>query len=158
MSLSISTTRGIGHAATGRAQILQPFTRVAGAESATCSVTAVTSNGEGKAFDRSCHSLFVVKWVDGPVAAAWGALAAARVYGISKTGVDGTPVRVFRKVLPHDRAVTATIPVPGTHAPCGDGYEIAQVLAWVAARRGNIAQRLQWRAEIRELMAQLVNV
>ena len=41
------------------------------------------------------------KWVDGPVAAAWGPLAAARVYGISTAGIDGRPVQPFKRVAPH---------------------------------------------------------
>jgi hypothetical protein len=41
------------------------------------------------------------KWVDGPVAGAWGPLAAAGVYGISTTGVDGRPVQPFKKAAPH---------------------------------------------------------
>jgi hypothetical protein len=40
--------------------------------------------------------------------------------------------------------------------PVFDRYEIAQVLAWVAAQRGNVAQRLQWRGQIRILMSHLV--
>lgn len=98
----------------------------------------------------------LAKWVDGPVADSWGPLAAARVYGISTTGCDGKPVGSFKKVQPHEWSLAKGGPVPGTHAPCGDGYEIAQVLAWVAAQRGDVAQRLQWRGQIRALMAHLV--
>lgn len=96
------------------------------------------------------------KWVDGPVAAAWGPLAAARVYGISTTGVDGPPVPPFKKVEPHRWQLTKGQPVPGTHAPCEDGFEIAQVLAWVAAQRANVAERLRWRGQIRGLMSHLL--
>ena len=96
------------------------------------------------------------KWVDGPVADAWGPLAAARVYGISTTGVDGRPAQRFKGAVPHRWQLTEGLKVPGTDAPCDDGYEIAQVLAWVAAQRGNVAQRLQWRGQIRTLMSHLV--
>jgi hypothetical protein len=102
------------------------------------------------------HRSDLEKWVDGPVADAWGPLAAARVYGISTTGVDGRPVQPFRRVAPHRWQRTEGPQVPGTHAPCGDGYEIAQVLAWVAAQRADVAQRLRWREQIRGLMSDLL--
>ena len=97
----------------------------------------------------------LMKWVDGPVADAWGPLAAARVYGIAATGNDGRPIPPRRKAPPHAWILSDGETVPGTHAPCGDAYEIAQVLAWIAASRGNIAQRLDWRAQIRPLMSWL---
>ena len=97
----------------------------------------------------------LMKWVDGPVADAWGPLAAARAYAIAATGNDGQPIPPQRKAPPHAWSLTNGQPVPGTHAPCGDAYELAQVLAWIAANRGNIAQRLDWRAQIRPLMSWL---
>jgi hypothetical protein len=96
------------------------------------------------------------KWVDGPVADTWGPLAAARVYGISMTGTDGRPVPPFKKVAPHRWQQTEGLQVPGTHAPCEDGYEIAQVLAWVAAQRADVTERLRWRGQIRSLMSHLL--
>ena len=95
-------------------------------------------------------------WVDGPVADSWGPLAAARVHSISTTGFDGKPVRPLRPGPPHTWVLTRGGPVPGTDASRRDGYEIAQVLAWVAAQRGDVAQRLQWRGQIRTLMSHLV--
>jgi hypothetical protein len=98
----------------------------------------------------------LVRWVDGPVAESWGPLAAARIYAIATTGLDGTPVRRTRNAPPHRWSLTDGVAVPGTDAPCEDGYAIAQALAWVAARRSDVAQRLQSRAEIRALMSRLV--
>ena len=54
------------------------------------------------------------KWVDGPVAGTWGPLAAARVYGISTTGVDSRPRQPFRKAAPHRWQLTEGLTVPGT--------------------------------------------
>ena len=95
------------------------------------------------------------KWVDGPLAEAWGPLAAARVHGIATTGLDGKPVPPWRMAKPHTWSVWDGQPVPGTSAPCGDAYQLAQVLSWVASRRRNVAQRLQWRGQIQTLMADL---
>ena len=94
--------------------------------------------------------------MDGPVAAAWGPLAAARVFGISTTGVDGAPVQPFKKLPPHRWQLSDGVQVPGTHAPCEDGYEIAQVLAWVAAQRANVAEQLRWRGQIHGLLSHLL--
>src|SRR5436190_3656471 len=98
------------------------------------------------------------EWVDGPVAEAWGPLAAARVHGIALTGLDGTPVPPWKRAKPHtwSLALLDGQPVPGTTAPCADAYQMAQVLSWVASRRRNVAQRLQWRSQIHSLMGNLL--
>jgi len=98
----------------------------------------------------------LTKWVDGPVADAWGPLAAARVYAIATTGMDGRPLPPRRMAPPHAWMLANGEAVPGTHAPAADGYELAQILAWIAARRGNVAQRLAWRGQIQQLMSWLV--
>ena len=94
-------------------------------------------------------------WVDGPVARAWGAFAAARVHAIATTGLDGEPSRTPKGVPPHAREILHPQPVPGAQAPCTDGYGLAQTLAWVAARRTDVAERVEWRGDIPKLMAQL---
>jgi hypothetical protein len=98
----------------------------------------------------------LVKWVDGPVADAWGPLAAARVHGIATTGKDGKPMPPRPGAAPHAWLLADGKPVPGTEAPCADAYDLAQILAWIAARRGNVAQRLEWRGQIQRLMSWLV--
>lgn len=95
-------------------------------------------------------------WVDGPVTQAWGPLAAARVHGIATTGLDGKPVPPWRTAKPHTWSLTDGQAVPGTVAPCNDAYQVAQALSWVASRRRDVGQRLQWRGQIQGLMADLV--
>ena len=90
-------------------------------------------------------------WVDGAVADAWEPSTASRVFGIATSGQDGRPQRLPR-AAPHARPLEATISVPGTKAPCQDGYAVAQVLAWVASQRRNVAERFTWRAQIPALM------
>jgi len=94
-------------------------------------------------------------WVDGPVAKEWGAFAAARVHAIATTGLDGEPSRTPKGAPPHARGILHPKPVPGTEAPCKDRYGLAQALAWVAARRREVAERVAWRGQIPELLAQL---
>jgi hypothetical protein len=90
------------------------------------------------------------------VVEAWGPLAAARVHGIATTGLDGMPAPPWKRARPHTWSMQDGQPVPGTAAPCRDAYQLVQVLSWVASRRRNLAQRLQWRGQIRTLMADLV--
>lgn len=97
----------------------------------------------------------LAQFVDEPVARAWGPTAAARVYAIATTGHDGAPAARAR-TAPHNWPVVNGDPVPGSTPPCADAYQVAQVLAWVAAQRHNVAQRLEWRAQIRDLMSNLV--
>ena len=94
-------------------------------------------------------------WVDGPVANAWGAFAAARVHAIATTGLDGEPSQTPRGAPPHARGILNPRPVPGAEGPCTDGYGLAQALAWVAARRNDVAERVAWRSDIPNLLAQL---
>ena len=74
-------------------------------------------------------------WVNGPVASAWGAFAAARVHEIVTTGLDGEPSRTPRGVPPHAREILHRRPVPGAEPPRPDRYGLAHALAWMAARR-----------------------
>ena len=99
----------------------------------------------------------LVKFADDQVAPAWGPMAAARVYAISTTGLDGMPRPHRRLAPPHTWSIAhgQGYSVPGTAAPCTDAYQVAQVLAWIASRRVNVAQRLQWRDGIRDLMSSL---
>lgn len=104
----------------------------------------------------SCVSADALRtWVDGPVANAWGAFAAARVHAIATTGLDGEPSRTPRGAPPHAREILYPQPVPGAEAPRTDSYGLAQALAWVAARRHEVAERVAWRGQIPELLAQL---
>jgi hypothetical protein len=94
-------------------------------------------------------------FVNGAVATAWGPMAAARVYAISTTGLDGRPTPPRKRSPPHSWILTQGHAVPGTNAPCTDAYQVGQVLAWIASRRSNVAKRLEWRDDIRELMCRL---
>ena len=94
-------------------------------------------------------------WVDGPVATTWGPFAAARVHAIATRGVDGEPSRTPKGAPPHARDIVNPTPVPGAEAPCRNSYGLAQALAWVAARRNEVAERVAWRGEIPALIAQV---
>ena len=95
-------------------------------------------------------------WVDGPVAKTWRPFAATRVHSIVRTGLDGEPSRRPKGTPPHAREIESPKPVPGADAPSDNAYGILQALAWVAARRKEVAEQTKWRAQIPELMDQLL--
>ena len=43
----------------------------------------------------------------------------------------------------------------GVEVPCTDGYGLTQALAWVAARRNEVAEQVAWRGEIPKLLTRL---
>ena len=95
------------------------------------------------------------RWVDGPVAMMWGPFAATRVHNIVISGFDGQPNRTPKGAPPHARGMANLKIVPGADAPCENAYGLAQALAWVAARRKEVAEQTAWRAQIPALMEQL---
>lgn len=91
----------------------------------------------------------LVPWIDGPVAAAWGALAAGRVYCIARTGYDATPLCRFEKVRPHEREFgDPAVRVPGAPERSRTIFDVVQALSWVASSRNDFQQRIDWRAQI----------
>lgn len=95
-------------------------------------------------------------WVDGPVAKTWGPFAATRVHSIVTTCLDGEPSRRPKSTPPHAREIENARPVPGADGPADSAYGILQALAWVAARRKEVAEQTKWRAQIPGLMDQLL--
>ena len=77
------------------------------------------------------------------------------MHAIATMGLDGEPSRIPKGAPPHTRHIVRPIRVPGAEAPGRNSYGLGQALAWVAARRNEVAERLAWRGEIPELMAQL---
>jgi hypothetical protein len=96
-------------------------------------------------------------WVDGPVANTWGPFAATRVHSIVRTGFDGEPSRRPKGTPPHAREIENPTRVPGAAAPGDNAYGILQALAWVAARRKEVAEQTAWRGQIPELMDELLD-
>jgi Domain of unknown function (DUF932) len=109
----------------------------------------------GELINRRVDPDAVRAWVDRVVHDAWGPFAAARVHSIATRGVDGEPSRTPRNTRPHERTILQPFTVPGAAAPARDAYSITQALAWIAARRPNVAERLAWRQQIPELVSQL---
>ena len=69
---------------------------------------------------------------------------------------SGTRMRMPKGTPPHARELGNPTRVPGADAPSDNAYAILQALAWVAARRKEVAEQTAWRAQIPELMDQLL--
>lgn len=96
------------------------------------------------------------KWIDGPLRAEWGPLAAARVHLICGTGFDGRFANQGEKAPPHGKGMIQTIPVPGAPAKAKNAYYVAQALSWVAKERRDIQDQLEWMVAIPKLMSNLL--
>jgi hypothetical protein len=69
--------------------------------------------------------------------------------------MDGDPDPGERRVPPQFRRILNPTPVPGAQSGSDDAYSVAQALAWVAARRGDVAEQGAGRDRIPELLAHL---
>ena len=94
-------------------------------------------------------------WVDGPLKEAWCFKAAARTRLICNCGVDGEPAESYGKYVPSTMPMKTTSRVPGAPERAESLFDVAQALAWIAKERNEIEERIAWRAEIPDLLAEL---
>src|SRR5712692_649677 len=97
------------------------------------------------------------RWVDGPLAAAWGKKAAARAFHICETGRDAEFEDPFERAEPSVRRMKACGAVPGATAPARNAFAVSQVLSWLAGNRGGLQEQLEWRRQIPGLMKELLS-
>ena len=94
-------------------------------------------------------------WVDEDLAAAWGKKAACRVYHICREGTHVEYVDAFAPGKPSEKPVKALGPVAGARVPSHNLYDVSQALSWVATRRRDGEERLQWQLRIPTLLDKL---
>ena len=95
-------------------------------------------------------------WVDCPLKVKWGSLAAARVRLTFKTGNDGEFEDPFEKAPPSSKRMVEGAPVPGAFMKADHAYSASQALAWVARKRLDVQDQLDYIRQIPELMHALV--
>ena len=100
----------------------------------------------------------ISKWADNVIATKWGALAAARVVKIAKTGFDGEFVRPFDKAKPSKKEMKITVEVPGAFAPVGNKFHASQILSWIAKERNSLQDQIQKLYDIPGLIAHLNSI
>jgi hypothetical protein len=96
------------------------------------------------------------RWVDGPLASAWGKKAAARVYHIVTTGNDAEFEYPFERAKPTQRRMTPGKPVPGAPVPGRTAFAVSQALAWLARERRDVQEQFERSRTIPELMQRLL--
>lgn len=97
----------------------------------------------------------VFRWADEVVAPDWGALAAARVINIAKTGFDGEFLRPFDKGKPSEKEMKKTVEVPGAFAPIENKFHVSQALSWIAKERNSLQDQVQKLYDIPALISRL---
>lgn len=98
----------------------------------------------------------VASWVDKVLRHRWGYHAAARAHHILTTGQDGEVITRPNGKPPSAASLRAAGEVPGMDVGTPlTLYTVAQVLAWIASRRSNVQERLEWRKQIGSLLRDL---
>jgi hypothetical protein len=97
----------------------------------------------------------VEPWVNDTVSEQWGKKAACRVYHICQSGWDVDFDDPFATGEPSEKPVKRVREVPGAKVPVGNLYDVSQALSWVASRRPNPDERVEWQSAIPELLGKL---
>ena len=118
---------------------------------------------EKKTFERwlelLVRGLTFTKWVDGPLKKLWGVKAATRVYHVALDGRDVTLADPFERAEPSRKSVVHGCSVPGSGIPDGGeltAFAVSQALSWIAGRRPDILEQMNWKDEIPGLMRRLL--
>lgn len=96
----------------------------------------------------------LIPWVDGVLSEAWGKNGACRVLKICATGHDAE-VEPFAEGPASEKACKPGIVVPGAPVPAHTLFDVSQALSWVATKRPNVDERLEWQSQIPELIDNL---
>jgi hypothetical protein len=94
-------------------------------------------------------------WANGALAKAWGKKAACRTFHICTTGHDVEIIDPFAKGDATEKPVKQLAIVPGAAIPSRTLYDVSQSLSWVATRRNNPDERLEWQSAIPTLLGSL---
>lgn len=85
-----------------------------------------------------------------------GKKAACRAFHICTTGYDVEVLPCFEKLSPVDLPFKRTMQVPGSPARAATVYDVCQALSWIATRRSDAEQRVEWQGEIGALVRPLM--
>lgn len=95
--------------------------------------------------------------MDKDLRAGWGFKAAARTFHIIRFGSDAEVVGQYKRSTPTTIPMQETKRVPGTSQQCRNLFDLSKILAWLAKESRDVQEQLEWREEIPELMAPLLN-
>ncbi|HZK81120.1 MAG TPA: hypothetical protein VFC46_08640, partial [Humisphaera sp.] len=98
----------------------------------------------------------LAQWVDEVVGREWDRWAAARVFHIATSGIDGDVI--YRLDLPpHRLELQNAMAAAGACAPASNVYHVAQALSFVASRVISWGDRYRYLANIPRLLEPLMN-
>lgn len=90
----------------------------------------------------------IAKWADEFVAVKWGKKAACRVYHICMSGYDVEIAKPFVAGKATEKPVIKGGKVPGAPDRARNLYDLSQALSWIASKRSNAEERLDWQGDI----------
>jgi len=96
-------------------------------------------------------------WLETDVRRTWGVKAATRAFHIARSGYDVEAESQYRGATLASIRVRRTKAVPGAPARSSNLFDISQVLAWLAAGRGDLKEQMDWREQIPALLDSLVS-
>lgn len=94
-------------------------------------------------------------WANTKLADSWGKKAACRTYHICRSGQDVSIEDPFAKGAATEKPVKLIGAVPGAPVPAKTLYDVSQALSWVATRRNNADERVEWQSKIPSLVNSL---
>lgn len=94
-------------------------------------------------------------WIEEALRETWGFKAATRAYHIFMTGYDVDVIGPYKGNTPATIPVLQTARVPGAPEKSQNGYDVSQILAWIAKERRDIQEQLEWKEQIPELLRSL---
>jgi hypothetical protein len=96
-------------------------------------------------------------WIEKELRKGWGFKAATRTYHIARSGTDVEIIGQYKGNSPTSIGVQKTKRVPGAPQQCHNLFDLSQILAWLAKERRDVQEQLEWREQIPDLMAPLLN-
>jgi hypothetical protein len=103
------------------------------------------------------ETLAVTNWVLRDLNKKWGQQAATKVLAIISSGHDAELNWDLKNKWPSEVKVRLMAKVPGSFGAARNAFGISQALTWVAGRRTEIQEELEWRTDVPELLELLTN-
>lgn len=98
------------------------------------------------------------KWVNNPLTKKWGKKAACRVFHICTSGFDVGFPDPFASGDATEKPINQLDRVPGSPEKAANLYDVSQAMSWVATKRNNTEERLDWQSSISEIISKFATV
>lgn len=94
------------------------------------------------------------QWTNKTLTHRWGKKAASRVYHICQSGYDIEITDPFAPGEATEKPVKRLEKVPGSPEKAKNLYDLSLALSWVATKRSDSEERIEWQSSIPDLIAQ----